>query len=330
MSVAVLKGQHVAFANGFGYADIENQIYATENTPYYIASLTKPFGAAILMCLVEEGRVNLDEVMRDLLKESYFEYGRHTAQGYEDLCKKLRKLAWRYGDLLWDYRCDSEKITVRHHLTHTSQGKPADRYHYNGFLYSFLSNVAEEASGKNFDELLVEKIIAPLGMTNTVPSITETDRSRILRERAKSYRMALWGFVPSNYEARVSASAGTVSTVMDLAKFDVAMDQNRILSRESKETMFTPMISNGGKTLPYGLGWFVQEYRGLKILWDYGYAPGACSSLIVKIPAKELTMILLANSDGASRNHGLGAGDVFTSPFAALFVRMFVDAKTAA
>ena len=327
MSVAVLKEQHVAFAKGFGYADIENQIQATENTPYYIASLTKPFGATVLMCLVEEGRLNLDDAMSDLLKESYFEYGGYTAQGYADLCKKIRKLAWRYGDLLWDYRCHSEKITVRHHLSHTSQGKPGDRYKYNGFLYSLLSNVAEEASGKKFDELLVEKIIAPLGMTNTVPSINETDRSRILCERATSYRIAIWGFVLSDYEARVSASAGMVSTVMDLAKFDVAMDQNRIISRESKETMFTPMISNGGRTLPYGLGWFVQEYQGMKIIWHYGYAPGAYSSLIVKIPAKELTMILLANSDGASRNHNLGAGDVFTSPFAALFIRMFVDAK---
>ena len=330
MSVAVLREQRVAFAKGFGYADIENQILATENTPYYIASLTKPFGATVLMCLVEEGRLNLDDAMRDLLKESYFEYGGYTAQGYGDLCRKIRKLAWRYGDLLWDYRCDREKITVRHHLTHTSQGKPGDRYLYNGFLYSFLSNVAEEASGKKFDELLVEKIIAPLGMSRTVPSINETDRARILREKAKSYRIALWGFVPSNYEARVSASAGMVSTVMDLAKFDVAMDQNRIISRESKETMFMPMISNGGKTLPYGLGWFVQEYRGMKILWHYGYDPGAYSSLIVKLPEKKLTTILLANSDGASRNQNLGAGDVFASPFAALFIRIFVDAKWSA
>ena len=167
MSVAVLKEQHVVFEKGFGYADTENQISATENTPYYIASLTKPFGATVLMCLVEESRLNLDDVMSELLKESHFQYGGYTAQGYEDLCKKIRKLAWRYGDLLWDYRCHSEKITVKHHLTHTSQGKPGDRYHYNGFLYSLLSNVAEEASGKKFDELLVEKIIAPLGMTNT-------------------------------------------------------------------------------------------------------------------------------------------------------------------
>ena len=56
MSVAVLREQNIVFNKGFGYADVENQIPATEYTPYNIASLTKPFGATILMVLVEEGR----------------------------------------------------------------------------------------------------------------------------------------------------------------------------------------------------------------------------------------------------------------------------------
>ena len=327
MSVAVLEKQEIVFAKGFGYADIENQISATENTPYNIASLTKPFGATVLMTLVEQGRLNLDDTMADVLKDSYFQYGEHTAQGYADLCKKIKKLAWRYGSLLWDYRCHTEKIAVRHHLTHTSQGKPGDRYKYNGFLYTFLSNVAEEVSRKDYDELLVEKIIAPLDMTRTVPSINEKHRNQTLTQRAKYYRIGIFGgFVPSKIPPfSLSASAGMVSTVIDLAKFDVAMDQDAIISKESKETMVTPTISNSGKCLPYGLGWFVQEYKGMKIVWHYGHAPEAYSSLILKIPAKELTMILLANSDGASRGFNLGAGNVFTSPFAGLFINLFTD-----
>jgi len=73
MSVAVLKEQKIIFNKGFGYADIENQIPATENTPYNIASLTKPFGATILMGPVEEGQLNLDDPMADMLKETYFQ-----------------------------------------------------------------------------------------------------------------------------------------------------------------------------------------------------------------------------------------------------------------
>jgi CubicO group peptidase (beta-lactamase class C family) len=328
MSVAVLKEQEIVFNKGFGYADIENQIPATESTPYNIASLTKPFGATILMSLVEEGQLNLDDAMADILRETYFQYGDYSARGYADLCKKLRKLAWRYGPLLWDYRCHNEKILVRHHLTHTSQGMPGERYKYNGFLFTFLSNVAEKASGKAFDELLVDKIIAPLEMTHTIPSISEEFRNQTLTQRTKYYRIGTFGrFVPSQYPVRLSTSAGMVSTVIDIAKFDVAMDRDMIISKKSKKTMFTSTISTRGNTLPYGLGWFVQGYKGIKMVWHYGQAPKAYSSLILKIPEKELTMILLANSDGASKDFNLGNGNVLNSPFASLFINQFVDMK---
>ena len=326
MSVAVLREQNIVFNKGFGYADVENQIPATEYTPYNIASLTKPFGATILMVLVEEGQLNLDDAMADLLKETYFKYGKYSAQGYADLCKQVRKLAWRYGPLLWDYRCHTETISVRHHLTHTSQGMPGESYRYNGFLFTFLSKVAEKSSGKAFDEVLVEKIITPLEMTSTVPSINQEIRNQTLTHRAKYYRIGTFGdFVPSKYPVRLSTSAGMISTVIDIAKFDVAMDRDMIISKESKETMYTPTISTSGGILPYGLGWFVQKYKGIKLVWHYGHAPKAYSSLILKIPEKELTMILLANSAGASRDFNLGKGNVLNSPFAILFINMFTD-----
>ena len=243
----------------------------------------------------------------------------------------MRKLAWRYGPLLWDYRCHTEKILVRHHLTHTSQGMPGERYKYNGFLFTFLSNVAEKASGKAFDKLLVEKIIAPLGMTRTVPSINEELRNQTITQRAKYYRIATFaGFVPSKYPVRLSTSAGMVSTVIDLAKFDVAMDRNLIVSDASKEAMFTSTISNSGQSLPYGLGWFVQEHEGVKIVWHYGWAPKAYSSLILKVPQEEVTLILLSNSDGASAPFRLGSGNVLNSPFAVMFINLLTKLKVKA
>ena len=77
--------------------------------------------------------------------------------------------------------------------------------------------------------------------------------------------------------------------------------------------------------MPYGFGWFVQEYEGVKLIWHYGHAPKAYSSLILKVPAEEVTLILLANSDGASAPFRLGAGNVLRSPFAVLFLNLFTD-----
>lgn len=326
MSVAVLREQEIVFKKGFGYADLEKQIPATPTTPYHIASLTKPFSAAIIMSLVEKGRLKLDDEMSDILNDADFYRSGYHERGFTDLCKGIRKLAWRYGSLLRDYRCHSNPILVKHHITHTAQGRPGDRYRYNGFLFSFLTEVTEQVSRKPFNEQMVETIIAPLEMTDTVPSINAERRRQTLLRRANYYQLGMFGSPdPSTRRPlKLSASAGMISTVIDIAKFDAAMDRDLIVSQSTRELMHSPTISTNDQPLPYGIGWFVQQYKGIKLVWHYGYVPKSNSSLILKIPEQELTMILLANSDGASRNFNLGNGDVLNSPFARLFIEHFV------
>jgi CubicO group peptidase (beta-lactamase class C family) len=333
MAVAVLENQQVVFAEGFGYADIEKNIPVTVETPFNIASLSKTFAAAILMKLVEEGRLDLDTAMSDILKDKDFTSGVDTFHGYANVCKKIKEFSRdpdfeyaEYAFLLKNYRCDRENITVRHHFTHTAQGKPGENYRYNGFLFGFLSLVAEEVSGKPYSTLLVDHIIAPLEMTNTVPCIIKERRDKIMAKRTKYYRVGFGGeFKSSSYPVTLSSSAGIVTTVLDMAKFDIAMDRNLIASAESNAAMFSRTISNSGKPLPYGLGWFVQEHESVKLVWHYGWAPKAYSSLILKVPEKDVTFILFANSEGASANFHLGSGDVLRSPFAISFLRAFTD-----
>ncbi|UCC64422.1 MAG: beta-lactamase family protein, partial [Anaerolineae bacterium] len=96
MSVAVLRGQEVVFARGFGYADIENETPATENTPYHIASLTKPFAAAVIMQLVEAGQLDLDAEMAEILKDASFTFpppATDTIHGYASLCETIIELS---------------------------------------------------------------------------------------------------------------------------------------------------------------------------------------------------------------------------------------------
>jgi CubicO group peptidase (beta-lactamase class C family) len=337
MSVAVLQGQEVVFARGFGYADVENEIPATENTPYHIASLTKPFAAAIMMQLVEAGQLDLDAEMAEILKDASFTFpppATDTIHGYASLCETLIELSKAtsgpfapFAPLFQDYHCDTERITVKHHLTHTSQGTPGEAYRYNGFLYGLLSWVVEAAAEESFADLLVENIIGPLEMTSTIPNPSDSRRQQVLAGLAKPYRVDEAGDVVLSEDPGegLSAAAGMISTVLDLAKFDVAMDRNLIVSAESKAAMFTPTLSNSGQPLPYGMGWFVQEYEGLQLLWHYGHEPDAYSSLILKVPEKELTLILLANSSGASAPFNLGDGNVLRSPFAVTFINLFTD-----
>jgi len=336
MSVAVLQGQEVVLARGFGHADVENEIAATENTPYHIASLTKPFAAAIIMQLVEAGQLDLDDEMADVLSDFLFLLPDSSIHGYASLCEEIIKLARDtsgayapYRSLFEDYRCNTEPLTVRHHVTHTAQGTPGQTYRYNGFLFGFLTQVVEQVAGQPFDELLVERIIGPLGMASTFPNTSEERGHEILERRAKPYRVDGQGNPEvSEYPEGVNAAAGMVSTVLDLAKFSVAMDQNLIVSEESKEAMLSPTLSNSGQSLPYGLGWFVQEHEGVQLIWHYGHQPESYSSLILKVPEQGATLILLANSEGASAPFNLGGeGDVLKSPFAVTFINLFTDVE---
>src|SRR4030095_12117834 len=136
-SAAIVKDQKVIWAKGFGYADVENKIPATEHTAYHLASLTKPFASTILMQLVQEGKIKLDDPVS------------------------------KYGITL-----ESDGvIRVRHLLSHTSEGNPGEQYRYNGNRFGELDKVVQRASGKSFGELLIANILDPLGMNETAPNV---------------------------------------------------------------------------------------------------------------------------------------------------------------
>jgi hypothetical protein len=126
-----------------------------------------------------------------------------------------------------------------------------------------------------------------------------------------------------SYPQNFSTSAGLISTVLDMAKYDIAIDQNKFLTKETQQLAFTPTVSTRGESLPYGLGWFTQNYKGTKLLWHYGYWTGN-SSFILKVPEQNITFIIMANSDNLSRPTDLGAGNALSSPLGMAFLKTFI------
>jgi hypothetical protein len=79
-----------------------------------------------------------------------------------------------------------------------------------------------------------------------------------------------------------------------------------------------------GQPLPHGIGWFVQTYEREPVVWQFGVADNASSSMVVTLPLRGLTLIMLANSSGLAQGFNLAAGDITASPFARLFLATFV------
>ena len=94
-----------------------------------------------------------------------------------------------------------------------------------------------------------------------------------------------------------------------------------LLSPQTRQAAWTN-VTAGGLPLPTGLGWFVQNVDGQAVVWQFGLVKDAWSSLILKVPARDITFILLANSDGLSAPFALENGDITTSPYAKIFLKL--------
>jgi len=310
LSGAVVKDGKVLWSKGFGHADLEKKVAATPDTNYRIASLTKTFASALLLQLVEQRKLDLDAPMAALAPAFH-------------------------------QRFKNDAIRVRHVFTHTSHDTPGERYRYDGNRFSHLTAVIEKASGTSFRELLARNILDKLGMTGTVPgqdilddrtkwaALLDAEHGRRyeqgLAKLARPYRLYGTEIVEAIYPPRtISASAGLISNATDLAKFDAAIDRHLLVKAATQERAWTPAMSSDGRLLPYALGWFVQRHQGLRFIWHYGYWPDSFSSLYLKVPEKNLSFIVLANSDALSAPFRLGDGNVTRSAFANAFLRTFV------
>jgi CubicO group peptidase (beta-lactamase class C family) len=300
LSAAILENQKVLWTHGFGYADLENKVPATPDTLYSIASVTKTFGSTLLMQLVEKGQVALDEPI-----------GRYPPS--------------RYAPPITD-----ERVQIRHILSHTSAGTPGQEFAYNGALYDAITSVIEKKYGAPFREVITRQILDPLQMTNSVPGHNVIDNPELARRYAPALARfakpyAFYGngeTIAATYPGKdIGASAGLLATVRDLAKYDAAIDGHAFLQPKTQELAWTPFMSNAGKPLPYGLGWFVENYRGERLVWHSGNWGSGFSALYVKLPGRNLSMILLANNEALSDPFWV-PGE--TNPFLCSFLRHFV------
>jgi CubicO group peptidase (beta-lactamase class C family) len=315
LSVAILHNQAVILARGFGLANVAHATKATETTPYPIASLTKTFATAVLMRLVDAGKIDLDQPMATYDPD------------YPKWCATLKA---PHGVSWPAFHCDIEAITVRQHLNHTEQGVPGMNFDYSAVLFARLTAVIDAVSDKGFLRAVEEDILAPLGMNDTALGTKDPHKAAVVARMAEAYVLDRnWAPVEAGNGRsfdRINASSGLISTAADLAKYDIGIDRGLVYSAQAKQQIWTPGISPTGEKFPYGLGWFVQGDFGAKsqMVWHYGQYPNAFSSLLFKVPARQLTLILLANTERASSVFMLGNGDPLRSAFVTAFLDGFV------
>ena len=297
ISVAVLKNGAVIKAEAYGLADMEHGIAARPDTVFKIGSVSKQFLAAGIMILVQDGKIAVDDKV-----------GKYI----EGIPR-----AW-------------EAITLRHLLTHTAgltrEGpgfdpfriqpdidviktaypvpllfKPGEKHEYSNLGYFMLGEVIHRVSGKPWGDFLTERVFAPLGMTST----RVTTATAIVPNRADGYAWMENKYQNAANWSAVRPSGAFLSTTLDLAKWEAALLTDRILTSASKKQMWTGVTLNDGSKVPYGFGWFLNDWpadsrvpTGVPMIRHGGSMPGFRAGF-ARWPSHGLAVIVLTNGEGA-------------------------------
>jgi CubicO group peptidase (beta-lactamase class C family) len=149
-------------------------------------------------------------------------------------------------------------------------------------------------SGKPWTDYLAERVFRPLGMTSTRATTT----TAIVPHRARGYTWRDGGYVNAPEFVALRPSGAFLSTIEDLARWDAALYDDRVLTRASREAMVQPVRLEGGGTSGYGFGWFLDSLDGRWRVRHGGSLPGFRAQM-TRFPNDSLTVIVLTNADGA-------------------------------
>ncbi len=285
-SILIARDGKVLVSKGYGMANAEYEASNSARTKFRIGSLTKQFTATAILMLQEQGKLNVQD----------------------SVCKHLPQCPASW-----------QPLTIHHLLTHTSgiqdvdytqarvaslsvantlerlQDKPLEFtagkiFRYSSTNYILLGYIIEKVSGEPYQVFLRRHIFEPLGMTDT----DYDDSRRILKNRATGYSLRGGSLVNAAYvNMSIPFSAGGLySTVEDLYKWDQSLYTEKLVSRRTLNAMFSPGKGN------YGYGWYIEKQLDTRFITHSGWLDGF-HSFIVRLPDKQVTVIVLSNLDSA-------------------------------
>lgn len=296
-SVGVMKHGEILLAKGYGYADLENRVPATEHTVYRLGSITKQFTAVAIMMLVEQGRVGLDDEITKYLPD-YPTRGHkitidrllnHTSgiKGYTEMGEKF----WGRARLDLPHE---EMIDL--FSSEPFQFAPGERYQYNNSAFYLLGVLIEKVSEKSYAEFLRENIFNPGGLDET----HYLYNSPIIENRAEGYEVREGKVINDDpLSMWLPFSAGALgSSVTDLLAWQAALVEHRLISRESCEKMVTPATLHDGSKTTYGYGLAIGAMAGRRKIAHGGGINGFRTQLSY-YPEEDLTVAVLCNTGSA-------------------------------
>jgi CubicO group peptidase (beta-lactamase class C family) len=287
-AVLVLRDGVTVVRAGYGLADREQRVAVTAATNFRLASISKQFTAACILLLMEQDQLRLDDPVarwlpslppatRDITLRQLLTHSSGLID-YEDVIPATMTRQLRDADVL--------SLLEAQDRTYFP---PGTNYRYSNSAYVLLALIVEKVSGQSFTEFLGERVFQPLGMRNTVAHVAERT---VVSNRAYGYshENGVWLRTDQSQTSATLGDGGIYSSIDDLARWDAALYDGRLLRVETLSMAFAPATRSDEPAVEYGFGWRITG----ETLWHSGESIGF-RNVLVRFAQRRLTVIVLTN-----------------------------------
>jgi CubicO group peptidase (beta-lactamase class C family) len=308
LSAAVVMNGEYVWSDGFGMADLENSVPATSLTLYRLGSISKPITATAAMALWEHDKLDLDSPVQKYcpaFPQKPWPITTRELLGHLAGIRYYHVPETPYSES----QSDPEVGNTRHFENGIEAGlkffaddplvaRPGAHFSYSTQGYTLIGCAIEGASGEKYADYVREHVLYPAGMPQTRPD----DRFAITPSRARFYSKDKSGavvnaeFLDSSYKV---PGGGWLSSAPDMARFEVAILNDHLIKRTTRDIMWTPQVpADGLGRMVYGLGWQAGTTEGVEDVGHGGSQQGT-STMILMAPDVRAGVVVLINSDAA-------------------------------
>lgn len=306
MSLAIVKDGEVILSKGYGYKNFEKQILVTADTQFAIGSASKAFTALSVLMTQDEGKLSIDDNPRKYLP--YFKI--NDAEINEKITVRnllTHSSGLNRTDLGWYTGKLSREETIKVAGEAKPSAKLGEKFLYQNVMYAAAGEIVSKVQKMPWEKYVEDKIFSPLGMTNTNLSVPAMQKAKDF-SLGYDYNFDTKATInkPTRELAAIAPAGAINSNANDMAKWlkfllnKGAVGDRRIISEKGFTEWTSPQqkISPDGK-FSYGMGWFLQEINGRKVIQHGGNIDGF-NSMVAFLPEQNLGFVMLTNVSGST------------------------------
>ena len=298
MSIAVARNGKIVFARGYGFANLEHSVPVTPETVFHIASISKNIEAAVIVQLAEHGKLNLDDDVTKYVPEAPT-HGKHVT-----VRQLINHTSGIFSFTSLPNAMQNERLDLDHQQVlalikdKPFLFEPGTSWRYDNSAFYIAGMVVERVTKQDYAAYVRDHIFRPLGMTSAMLC----DARMVVPHLASGYEVENGKLVNTSFMSwKIPFAAGAVcATATDLVKWQTALDDRSVISKNALSEMRSPTVLADGTRIDYGLGTRIGSYHRHRVFGHTG-GGGGFTTILEDFPDDHLTIVVLTNTTSNRR-----------------------------